>query len=222
MAYLGGKYGYTDTHSPEWERYHTLLVSARNAEKEKEFLRAAQYYEVAKIICPENAAELKYRAKHAEIRHIQNREEEKYDASDLTKWTGQYGPLKVTVDESGLKINDGGPDGPRDLQRVNDSTFMDGNIILEFKLDEKRRAVSLNCSFPNGFSPSFTSSLSSTADISKKLGTGLETQRLTNVVDDSIIGRVTEEKSLRDSESSPSKSKHAFDDSSVAYRRPSR
>lgn len=149
MKFLSDKYDYEDIHAPDWKKYHECLLKGVDEEKQGNFELAMISFQEAAKIHPKNP-QLQYRLAHVEMQDMLKKNQVKFNPEMLAKLTGEYGPLKIIVDGETIKINDGGPGGPRALRIINDNTFLDDAVILEFERDVKNNPVSLSCHFPNG------------------------------------------------------------------------
>ncbi|HEU5280458.1 MAG TPA: serine hydrolase domain-containing protein [Gammaproteobacteria bacterium] len=163
MRFLSLKYDYKDIHTPHWHDYHNHMIAAKQAENNGDYASAMKRYQQAMDIRPDKQAELRYRIFKIEIHQL------KKEMPDLALLTGQYGPIQITQKNSRLQINDGDPDGPRNLETINNHLFLDGAVILDFKRQPHKKPTALSCFFPNGDNPSFNA-LTSTASIAKTMG----------------------------------------------------
>jgi CubicO group peptidase (beta-lactamase class C family) len=146
MNYLSSKYGYKQIHSPNWEIYHEHLMTGVAAEKSGDFKTAASAYEKANMIRPGN--ELQHSILWCNVNKIVANP----DLDFLQKFNGQYGPVKIFIENSKIKIKTG--ETARDLKYVGDNIFLniDERVILKFDINAK---PALTCFFSWGGKPVF-------------------------------------------------------------------
>lgn len=165
MNFLSEKYDYRDIHSPNWKQYHGYLMKSLEEEKKGNFALAIESYKEAAKIRPDNS-QLQYCILRAETENIQKNSQGSINIKMLTKLAGEYGSLKISVVGSEIRIDDGGPGGPRNPKIINDNLFLDGPVILKFNRDGTHKASLLSCHFPNGVNFSFPASKSNKSQLS--------------------------------------------------------
>jgi CubicO group peptidase (beta-lactamase class C family) len=142
MNFLSEKYNYRSIDSAGWKEYHDYLIAGAKAEQTSDWKRTIELYSKAAEIVPENP-DIQYHILLAETHQtspvILNSEE-------LKKIEGQYGPVKIFIHDSTLKIEVGGE--RRDLKIINNNTFLDDKVVL--KIDFFSTPPSLKCHFPGG------------------------------------------------------------------------
>ncbi len=165
IKFLSEKYGYQKTDSPGWKEYQEKLIAAVVAERKGDIDLAVASYKEAVIIRPENK-ELEYHIMRVDTQRAQT---DAPNLNEIKKLSGQFGELKISYIENKLQIDVGTPgEAPRNLQRLNDHTFLDGGVILQFARDKSGNPTSLKCYYPNGGTDRFPL-LNSTSSLVKGL-----------------------------------------------------
>ncbi|HEX2548586.1 MAG TPA: hypothetical protein VHM20_02070, partial [Gammaproteobacteria bacterium] len=163
--WLFKKEGFMKLSSPDWKKYHDYLHAGIDAEKKGDFASAILSYRTALKIKPDNS-KLEYRIKLAEAHQSPSIP----TIAKLKELEGKYNFLKFSVLGATLRVESG---GQRDLIAINDNTFLDGEVILQFNLTNT--PPSLTYHWPHGMQGELTrtmeveSKLSSVSKTTKKL-----------------------------------------------------
>lgn len=163
IKFLSEKYGYRKIDSKGWKEYHNYLIEGSKAERAGHFGKAVKLYNKAARIIPENA-DLQYRILFAKSNNAAPIHLSHKKINDIK---GQYGPVRIFIDGSKLKVEVGGE--RRDLKAVDHDTFLDDKVIL--KINSNAVPPILICHFPGGGIQNFNRNpeLTSTASLATAL-----------------------------------------------------
>jgi CubicO group peptidase (beta-lactamase class C family) len=147
IKFLSDKYGYENVNSPGWKEYHDYIIAGASAGNEGDVYRTISSYNEALKIKPEKKDEIQYRLLWADV---QRKGVSEGAHVALETVVGQYGPLKIFVSESKLKIDVGDPSGPHILKVIDKNTLLDGDVIIKMNQDGAGNSTALRCYFPEG------------------------------------------------------------------------